>query len=217
MYHFEYLTRAKRAEVKEPILELITEVQKDLKKQFTFQYKFSGSDELNMITYDPRTNTGFDFDINIEVNDPNNNFSAKQIKQSLMNSFNKFLKKYGFDFCEDSTRVFTFKAKDRKRSLIKYSCDIAVVNNYNDEDGYWHQQIIYFNKSQNSYEWKEQPSAFYTFWDRVDKIKEGGFWSEVRDLYLEKKNNNRDLNKKSTSLRREAVNEVFLRHFDVEE
>ena len=43
------------------------------------------------------------------------------------------------------------------------------------------------------------------------------FWSEVRDLYLEKKNNNRDLNKKSTSLRREAVNEVFLKHFDVEE
>ena len=80
MYHFEYLTRAKRAEVKEPILKLITEVQKDLKKQFTFQYKFSGSDELNMITCDPKTNTGFDFDINIEVNDPNNNFSAKQIK-----------------------------------------------------------------------------------------------------------------------------------------
>ena len=153
MYHFEYLPKSRRNEVKLPIIGLISKVQDDLRDEFTFQYSFSGSDKLNMITYDPKTNTGFDFDKNIEVNDSNEDYSPKELKHLLMNSFNKFLKQYGFDFCEDSTRVFTFKAKDRKHSLIKYSCDIAIVHNYQDEDGYWNQQIICFNKKQNAYEW----------------------------------------------------------------
>ena len=43
-----------------------------------------------MITYDPKTNTGFDFDKNIEVNDSNEDYSPKELKHLLMNSFNNF-------------------------------------------------------------------------------------------------------------------------------
>lgn len=46
MYHFEYLPKSRRNEVKLPIIELISKVQNDLRDKFTFQYNFSGSDKL---------------------------------------------------------------------------------------------------------------------------------------------------------------------------
>ena len=90
MYHFEYLPKSRRNEVKLPIIELISKVQNDLRDKFTFQYNFSGSGKLNMIAYDLKTNTGFDFDKNIEVNDSNEDYSPKELKHLLMNSFNNF-------------------------------------------------------------------------------------------------------------------------------
>ena len=57
-------------------------------------------------------------------------FDAEKIKNILMCAFNKYARKYGYDFCEDSTRVFTIKVKDRKNSRIRYSCDFAIVNDY---------------------------------------------------------------------------------------
>lgn len=58
MYHYEYAIRKVRKPIRDQIIELIKLVQKDLKNEFTFQYKFEGSDKFNLVTYDPRTNTG---------------------------------------------------------------------------------------------------------------------------------------------------------------
>ena len=69
MYHYEYAIRKVRKPIRDQIIELIKLVQKDLKNEFTFQYKFEGSDKFNLVTYDPRTNTGFDFDVNLYPND----------------------------------------------------------------------------------------------------------------------------------------------------
>lgn len=214
MYHYEYASRKIRRPIRDKIVELLNLVQNDLKQEFTFQFKFEGSDPLNLVTYDAKTNTGFDFDINVYPNNDEQKYSAKELKTMLINSFNKFGKKYGFGYCENSSRVITLKVIDSKHSKILYSCDIAIVHDYLDNYGEWHQKLVYFNKRQNSYYWQEQPAPFYEFYDRVETIKEHGFWQEVRDLYLDKKNNNPDINKKSRSLRIEAVNEVYQRYFE---
>lgn len=214
MYHYEYASRKVRKPIRDKIVELLKLVQKDLKKKFTFQFKFEGSAPLNLVTYDSTTNTGFDFDINVYPNDDEQKYSAKELKTIFINSLNKFGKKYGFGSCENSSRVITLKIVDNKHSKILYSYDIAIVNDYEDDNKEWHQQLVYFNKKQNSYYWQEQPAPFYEFYNRVDAIKEHGSWQEVRELYLEKKNNNNDINKKSRSLRIEAVNEVYQRHFE---
>ena len=214
MYHFEYASRKIRKPIREKIIELLKFVQKDLKDKFTFQYKFEGSDPLNLVTYDPTTNTGFDFDLNIYPNDEKNNYSAKELKTMLINSFNKFASKFGFDFCENSSRVITLKVKDKKSSKVLYSLDVAIVNNYWDDNKNWHQEVVYFNKGQNSYYWQEQPQPFYDFYNRVDLIKENGLWQVVRNLYLNKKNNNTNPSKKSRSLRIETVNEIYQKNFE---
>lgn len=47
------------------LMEILSLVHDDLRKQYTFQHEPVGSYSRNMITYDAKSNIGFDFDINI--------------------------------------------------------------------------------------------------------------------------------------------------------
>lgn len=214
MNHFEYASKKQRRENYEQVSKLIKLVQKDLRKELTFQVRPTGSLSLNLVTFDSRTNTGYDFDFNIIPNDDDQTYSPKEIKQKLIGSFNKFCRQYGFDYCEDSTRVFTIKMKDRTHSKVIFSCDFAIVYDYYDNNENRHQRLIYFNKNQNTYEWQEQPQPFYNFYKKVKVIKDNGYWQDFRKAYLLKKNTNVNAEKSSTSLRRETANEVYQRFFD---
>lgn len=204
MYHFDYVDKTEWKSVYDQIIEIIHQVQDDVRDKFTFQYRFIGSTSLGMITCDKRSNIGFDFDINIYPNDENQDYTAEELKHILMNSFNKFISPYGFNNCQDSTRVFTMKYVDRTNSRVKHSCDFAVV--YDCPDG--RQQYIRYNKEQNSYYWEFQPEGYYDLENKIKWLKKNGYWNDVRNLYLEKKNNNDNPDKKSRSLRAEAINEI---------
>lgn len=67
MNHFEYVSKSKYMPVKKELIKIINQVQDELREQFTFDYKFIGSSSRNMSTYDPKTNKGYDFDINIDI------------------------------------------------------------------------------------------------------------------------------------------------------
>ena len=86
------------APLKNQVIELIGLVQDEIRKYFTFQYEFIGSVKRNMVTCDAKSNIGFDFDVNIMVNDDDEDYSAKEIKQILMKAFNKYAYKYHYDF-----------------------------------------------------------------------------------------------------------------------
>ena len=213
MKEFEYVTKREYGPVKEDLVELIHLVQDEVREYFTFRYDFIGSASRNMITREINGNVGYDFDVNIRVNDPNNNYSAKKIRNILKAAFDKHAKKFMYDDAEDSTRVITIKVKDRENSKILHSCDFAVVNDYIDEDGDEHQEYIHFNKKQNTYEWQEQPEGYYMLLEKIDDIKKYNLWQKVRDLYLEKKSKNTDLHKKSRSIFAETVKEVHDKYF----
>lgn len=74
------------------LINLIHEVQNLVRNEFTFKYCFVGSYKRNMITYDKKSNIGFDFDINIEVNDDDDNYSPKEIKNIIKNAVDKVVK-----------------------------------------------------------------------------------------------------------------------------
>ena len=213
MKEFEYVSKREYGPVKEDLVELIHLVQDEVREHFTFRYDFIGSASRNMITREINGNVGYDFDVNIRVNDPDNSYSAKKIRNILKSAFDKHAKKFMYDDAEDSTRVITIKVKDKKNSRILHSCDFAVVNDYIDEDGDEHQEYIHFNKKQNTYEWQEQPEGYYMLLERIDDIKEHNLWKKVRDLYLEKKSKNTDSHKKSRSIFAETVKEVHDKYF----
>lgn len=208
MYHFQYVAKKELKPAKKQLMELIHKVQDEVRDSFNFQYKFVGSVQRNMVTWDVKSNAGFDFDVNIMVNDDDEKFDAKKIKNILMCAFNKYARKYGYDFCEDSTRVFTIKVKDRKNFRIRHSCDFAIVNDYGDNQ----QQYIRYNKQKNNYTWEEQTKGFYCLPEKIEFCKDNQLWQEVREIYLDKKNYNMDSNKKSRSIFAETIHEVCHRN-----
>ena len=207
MYHYEYVSKSKAAPYKAALIEIIKRVQDEVRDDFTFQFTFIGSSSRNMITFDPTTNKGFDFDVNIEVNDDDENYDAGEIRTILRNAFTRVSRQYGYNKCEDSTRVITIKVTDSFYSRISHSCDFAIV--YEGKDG---QQYIRFNKETGNYTWEFQTQPYKDLEKRAEFLKKNGHWNEVLDVYLDKKNNNDDPNKHSRSLYAETINECYRRH-----
>lgn len=208
MYNFDYVSKKQWKPIRDDLEKLIHRVQDEVRNDFTFSYRFIGSAARNMITCDENTNIGFDFDVNLMVNDTGE-LSAKEIRQMLMQAFNKFAEKYKYESAQDGKRVFTIKVIEYKRAKIEHSCDFAIVKDYTDEAGKWYQEYIFFNKKQNKHEWQKQSSKFYELFEKEKWLKNNGFWNCVRSTYLDKKNNNLDKNKKSCSLYAETINEVY--------
>ena len=109
MHDFCYVSKREAAPIKAELIDLIHRVQDYVRDDFTFQYYFVGSSSRNMITYDRKSNVGFDFDVNIVVNDDDEQYSPKEIRTSIREAFNRFVREYGYDYCEDSTSVLTIK------------------------------------------------------------------------------------------------------------
>ena len=212
MSEFRYVTKAEYVNAKSDLERLIHSVQNEVRDYFKFQYKFIGSVLRNMVTRDYSSNVGYDFDVNIYVNDDDENYSAKEIRNILRKAFDKFNRQFQYDYTEDSTRVLTIKVKNRQNSKILHSADFAVV--YDCDDG--RQQYIHYNKNQNSYEWQYQPKRYYELSERVDLIKQDRrsamLWQGIRDFYIEKKNHNLT-GKKSCALFAEIINEIYQQKF----
>ena len=209
-HDFEYISKNSK-EVKDAYSELgnlINELQDGVREYFTFKFYPVGSYKRNMITRDLKSNIGFDFDINIEVNDENDDYSPKEIKNILIEALNRIVGKYGYDYPENSTRVITIKVKDRKHSKIIHSCDFAIVNNYIDDEDNDCQEYIRFNKKQNSYTWEDQPTGFYMLPEKIKWIKENNLWEEMKSLYIKNKNNNSDSHKHSRSIFADTVHKI---------
>lgn len=207
MYNYDYVTKNEALPVKKELIKIINQVQDIVREHFTFNFYFIGSSSRNMITQDFKSNIGFDFDMNIEVNDNEEDYEPDEIRLIIRKALDLVARNYGYGYTEDSTRVLTTKFIDKKNSRIKHSCDFAIVNNCNDG----RQQYIRFNKSTNSYTWEYQPKGFIGLENKADWLKVNGYWQELRDYYLEKKNFNDNPDKHSRSLYAEAINEMCLK------
>lgn len=207
MYHFDYVSKKEAAPYKADIIELLNKVQNYVRDKFTFQFTFIGSSSRNMLTYDPTTNIGFDFDVNITVNDDDENYSAEEIRKILHKAFSRYMGEYGYNKCEQSTRVITIKVIDSWSSRIQHSCDFAVVH-----EGRKGQQYIRFNKERNYFSWEFQTQPYKELETRAEYLKKEKHWNEVLEVYLEKKNRNDNPDKHSRSLYAETINECYRRH-----
>ena len=172
IHDFEYVPNEEWEPIREELFELIHRLQDEVRDKFTFQYHFVGSSKRKMITRDRNSNTGFDFDVNIEVNDYDENYSAEEIRSILHKGLDKVNNPYGcsifgYDYTEESTRVLTIKVKDKTNACISHSCDFCII--YECDDG--RQQYIRYNKKRNSYTWEYQPKGYYDLPVKIEWIK----------------------------------------------
>lgn len=210
MHDFEYVPNYEWKPVRDELFEIIHKLQDEVRDYFTFQYHLLGSSKRNMITRDRNSNKGYDFDVNIEVNDPDEKYSAEEIREILHKALNKITNPYGYsifgyDYTEDSTRVLTIKVKDKANSCILHSCDFCIV--YECGDG--RQQYIRYNKKQNSYTWEYQPKGYMELHSKIEWVKKHGLWQQVRDYYIYKKNINDNPDKHSRAIFAETIHEIW--------
>ena len=204
MHDFRYVTKKQAQPIKDELYQILYMVQDLVRDNFTFSFTPIGSSSRNMITCDAKSNIGFDFDINIEVNDDNEDFEPKEIRTIIRTAIDRVAPRYGYKNCEDSTRVLTIKKVDTSHSRIIHSCDFAIV--YNCTDG--RQQYIRFNKDNNYYSWEYQAKGFADLNKKTDWLKKNGLWGNLQDYYIEKKNANENPDKHSRSVFAESINEM---------
>ncbi len=204
MHDFRYVTKKQAQPIKDELYQILYMVQDLVRDNFTFSFTPIGSSSRNMITCDAKSNIGFDFDINIEVNDDNEDFEPKEIRTIIRTAIDRVAPRYGYKNCEDSTRVLTIKKVDTSHSRIIHSCDFAIV--YNCGDG--RQQYIRFNKDNNYYFWKYQGKGFVGLEKKMDWLKRENLWGELQDYYIYKKNCNDNPDKHSRSIFAESINEM---------
>lgn len=204
MHDFRYVTKKQAQPIKDELYQILYMVQDLVRDNFTFSFTPFGSSSHNMITYDAKSNIGFDFDINIEVNDDNEDFEPKEIRTIIRTAIDRVAPRYGYKNCEDSTRVLTIKKVDTSHSRIIHSCDFAIV--YNCGDG--RQQYIRFNKDNNYYFWEYQGKGFVGLEKKMDWLKRENLWGELQDYYIYKKNCNDNPDKHSRSIFAESINEM---------
>lgn len=218
MYDFRYVTKKEAAPFKKDIIELLRSVQNEVRDYFTFRFDAVGSSSRNMITCERNGNIGFDFDFNIEPNDPEKKFSACEIRTAIYKAIDKHKKaidkhkgKFEYTHIENSTSVITIKVVDRRNSKIKYSCDFAIVHHYNDK-GKRRQRYIRYDKKNNTYVWEKRGKGFYIE-KKILWLKKNGYCNKLRDFYIDKKNKNYDRNKHSRSIFAESVNELYQKYY----
>ena len=204
MNDFMYVSKKEAQPKKDELYQILYEVQNLVRDKFTFSFKPIGSSSRDMITYDSKSNIGFDFDINIEVNDDDEKFKPKEIRTIIRNAIDRVAPRYGYKYCEDSTRVLTIKKVNTFTSRIIHSCDFAIV--YNCTDG--RQQYIRFNKDNNYYSWEYQGKGFVDLDKKIDWLKKKKLWKKLQDYYIEKKNSNENPDKHSRSIFAESINEM---------
>ena len=203
-HDFRYVSKNESKEVKNVLLEIIHTAQNLVRDKFTFSYRLVGSSQQNMITCDLKSNIGFDFDVNIQVNVCGEDFTAEETRTIICDAFECAVIKYGYDHCKNSTRFLTIHFKDRDNSKILHSCDIAIVSNCNSGS----QQYVCFNQEQNNYYLENQPIGYELLPEKIAWLKENDLWNALRRLYIEKKNQNTDPNKKFRAIFAEAINEI---------
>ncbi len=209
---YEFVSKYEFKPIKKEIDGIIKQLQRNMREQYSITFKpvLVGSAKRSLVTRVVNGNTGFDFDYNFSIQ-KDSDYSAKQLKNLFINELNEILVNNGWDtYIENNRQAMTIKRVNRFQSYIIYSCDFAIVYDYEDEyDDF--QKILIYDKETGNYVWnKRRYGKNYEY--KLSNLLENGLWTEVKHEYLNLKNNNADPDKISFSVYLEAVNNVYNRY-----
>lgn len=169
-----------------------------------------GSKTRNMVTQNEKEPIDFDFNLLIENADDFRN--GRELKEIIKNAFNEVLSYNDWDDCEDSTAALTTKRMAYKKgNRTPFSIDVCIVKE--DHRGLYrliHQKTGFINDDR--WFWNLALSS-QALRDKEKALKPD-YWTEVREVYLNKKNMylmRRDHDHPSFICYIEAVNEVYNR------
>lgn len=169
-------------------------------------FSLIGSGAKNLVTQNEAAS--FDLDYNLEIQSHSIEYlDAKKLKTIVMNMLNKILSNQNCPFSDsqDSTAVITSRWIDNKK--LRFGFDVAILAK--NTNGKFCRMI--HDKQNDRYFWTEVPDSQEVF-SKMELLKKNGWWSEIRNLYLRKKNmylQRNDKNHPSFVVFVETVNEVY--------
>lgn len=152
-----------------------------------------------------------DLDYNLEIVDTSIT-GFKEIKDYVQKKFDEILKKVGWGNCNDSRSVLTTDTRRFvKGNQTGFSIDLCIVVVDKESKGY---RLIHEKTGcvQNDRYFSNKSRDTKEISDHVEWIKRNGYWNEVRDTYLKKKNmylQRNDYDHPSFIVYIETVNEVY--------
>jgi len=207
---FQYIDDKEiRSELRSACEEIITSIQKSfLRDYFTFEFKLIGSGETRLITQNGDTGY-FDLDYNFILQKDKQDLisNPQRIKELFIRAFNQTNPKLGFKPANNSTSVITSRLVIGNR--LYFSFDVAILCEGNNGNYY---KIIY-DKQTGRYLWNEIKHS-RNYQEKFSALKRMGYWTEIKSLYLQKKNFylSRYDNRNSFSILLETLNELCDRH-----
>lgn len=204
---FNYVCDKKElADLKRACETIIKSVQQSwLKDYFTFQFNLIGSGSNNLITQNGE-NGEFDLDYNFILQKEKQGLvnNPKRIKELFIKAFNEANPQLGFKPAENSTSVITSKLVFENR--LYFSFDVAIMCEGNNGN---YLKIVH-NKTTGQYFWNEVRHS-RNYQTKIKAIKDSGRWNDLRERYLELKNQHlsRQEDFASFSILIQAINEIL--------
>lgn len=192
--------------------EIMQELCRTLREDYAIGASFYlvGSGARNLIMQNGAEPVDLDYNLEIvrcaDFND------CKAIKTAVKNAFNKVLRNYKLNDCDDSTSALTTKKiYFTSGTSTEFSMDVCIVV-MNDQGNY--ERLIHEKTGWTGwdrYYWNEAPNSAHTK-EKADYIKSQSCWTLVREQYADIKNHYLrlgDHNHPSFICYVEAVNNVY--------
>lgn len=180
---YKYPAQKEVTELNKWCLDIIHEVQYDLKDYFTFDIRLIGSGEKRLVTQNE--DECFDLDYNLIIQKDKKDLinNPKAIKELFMKSFNEVLEDSvnGYKHACDSKSVVTNKIVINNRLEFKF--DVAILVKA-DNDKYYR---LINDKNTGRYIWNELRGS-KNYIERFSHVKYLGLFNDFKIRYLELKN-----------------------------
>lgn len=216
MYHYiddkEFLKKL-RSCCSDIINQLVQQINNEGK--ICVEAHLVGSGARNMIAQNADEPVDLDYNLCILETRAINMRNEKALKNYIKSCFNDVLQRNRWGDCQDSTSALTTERRQfTKGNPTEFSIDLAITCQYNgcwyrlihDKTGFW---------DSDRWFWNEVPNSSNIF-DRSAILKSHHLWTDVRSLYLGKKNmylRRQDHNHPSFVIYIETINEVYYQHF----
>lgn len=185
-------------------------------KGIAAQFTLVGSGARNMIT---RNGNGpYDLDYNLVIMKAEDKYwrDLRLLKETVRHTLNKAEGNAFFSDAQDSTSCLTALLHFKDSPDVEFSFDIAIIRK-NQNGNYMrliHNKNAY-SLGRDQYTWNEVRDSHHIK-GKADELKEEGLWEEVRNRYVELKNQylrRNDKNHPSFAVYVEAVNEIYYKYF----
>ena len=216
MYHYiedkEFLKNL-RSVCSDIVNQLVQQINND--GELLVEAHLVGSGARNMVTQNANGPVDLDYNLCIINTYGMNSNNGRCLKEYIRQHFNIVLYRNDWRDCKDSTSALTTEKRHfKKGNQTEFSIDLAIVREYNNR---W-QRLIHQKTGLTHLDqwiWNEAPHS-NGLSKRVNTLKRNDLWTEVREVYLRKKNAylcKQDPYHPSFIAYIEAVNEVYHKNF----